>query len=229
MLRGIGAPRTPDLGTREKRFRCRAVSLVRDSRMAQQRHIGRWGKHRCRAMRAAPNTAPSTDRNPATRAGAPAPRRTYRQDRAIVGRPQLLRRAPSAPRCAPEASASSRGRAATTRAGGGKILQRRGSPVTSGPTVTPTRSTSLEARLRAAVTVTCWPRIARIASSNPSQAPGVRKPGRMDTNGANAASPERWAPIDATSASRSNRRRSRATIPSSAFTLGKADGRGQMP
>ena len=35
----------------------------------------------------------------------------------------------------------------------------------------------------AALTVICWPRIARTASSNPSKAPGTRSPGRCDTAG----------------------------------------------
>ncbi len=42
----------------------------------------------------------------------------------------------------------------------------------------PNARTSLPDRVVAPATVTCWPRMARTASSNPSQQPGIRRPGR---------------------------------------------------
>ena len=47
---------------------------------------------------------------------------------------------------------------------------------------------SRPAAVRAAATETCWPRIARTASSEPSTVPGTRSPGAARTSGASSAS-----------------------------------------
>jgi rod shape-determining protein MreB len=62
----------------------------------------------------------------------------------------------------------------------------------------PKRSTSRCTRVRAALTVTCWPRITRTATSKPQMAPGSRVPGRSGTGRAASA-----VSIGAGSASRS--------------------------
>ena len=46
----------------------------------------------------------------------------------------------------------------------------------------PSRTTSLAARVRAAPTETCWPSTARTAVSNGSALPGTRSPGRAATS-----------------------------------------------
>ena len=76
----------------------------------------------------------------------------------------------------------------------------------------PYASTSRPASRIAPGTVICCPNTARIASSNPSHAPGARSPGRLATSGANRGSAARCAAMASGSAARSNMRRSRAMI-----------------
>ena len=67
----------------------------------------------------------------------------------------------------------------------------------------------------------CCPRIARTASSNPSHAPGVRMPGCAAIAARSSGSPPRCAAITTGSAPRSNMRRTRSTMKSSARGSGK--------
>ena len=76
----------------------------------------------------------------------------------------------------------------------------------------PCAATSLPPRRIAATTVICWPSTARIASSKPSQAPGMRKPGRAAVSAASTGSCDSCAAMAAGSLSRSNCRRRRAMI-----------------
>ena len=70
--------------------------------------------------------------------------------------------------------------------------------------------------VRAPATDTCWPTIARTASSNPSVVPGSRVPGAERTARQSAGSPASTSSIASGSASRSNRRRdARTTLASS--------------
>src|SRR5215470_3462333 len=65
------------------------------------------------------------------------------------------------------------GRAATRLAGGNSVVSEANGVAIGSPKVAAKRP----ARVRAAATVTCCPRIARTAISKPSNAPGTRKPG----------------------------------------------------
>ena len=68
----------------------------------------------------------------------------------------------------------------------------------------PKRSTSRVVSVRAAATVTCWPRTARTASSKPSSVPGTRRPASAGKSAPSTA----W--MAAGSASRSSQARTRA-------------------
>ena len=70
-------------------------------------------------------------------------------------------------------------------------------------------------------TLTCWPRMARTANSNPSHPPGARSPGRCATKGASSGSRERCASMVSMSAPRSKSRRTRVTIAGRDRTPGK--------
>lgn len=76
----------------------------------------------------------------------------------------------------------------------------------------PKALTKRPARVVAPFTVTCWPRIARVASSKPFQQPGTRRPGSASMLAANAGSPLRLCAMAAQSAFRSNMARMRSTI-----------------
>ena len=77
--------------------------------------------------------------------------------------------------------------AARTCCGVGKAWVSAASPSASGFVES---ATSLAARPRAAATLICWPRMARMATSNASQPPGVRSPGWRRTMGASVRSRE---------------------------------------
>ena len=83
-------------------------------------------------------------------------------------------------------------------------------------------ATSLPARRIAATTVICWPSTARIASSNPSQVPGNRRPGRAATSCAIRGSCDNCALITSGTASRSNILRKRRSISGIAAGSGKS-------
>ena len=72
---------------------------------------------------------------------------------------------------------------------------RRVSPGTGVSSGSPKRSASRPARVVAARTEMRWPRMARIASSKPSNAPGTRNPGQRATTRASRESTERCAAI----------------------------------
>ena len=78
------------------------------------------------------------------------------------------------------------------------------------------RSHSVVASTVARCTLTCWPKIARVAPSKASQTPGTRSPGAASTKGASVGA--KWASIAAGSASKSNRRRMRARRPAASWT-----------
>ena len=99
--------------------------------------------------------------------------------------------------------------AAAMAAGSGNTCVRPSSGRASGA---PCAATSLPPRRIAATTVICWPSTARIASSKPSQAPGMRKPGRAAVSAASTGSCDSCAAMAAGSLSRSNCRRRRAMI-----------------
>ena len=77
------------------------------------------------------------------------------------------RRACRGARCARRA-------ASAMRAAVGKTVVSEAKGVSSG---SPNAAAKRPATVRAAATVTCWPRIARTATSKPSNAPGTRRPG----------------------------------------------------
>ncbi|MNP20517.1 hypothetical protein D3C76_1130890 [compost metagenome] len=83
-------------------------------------------------------------------------------------------------------------------------------------------ATSLPANRIAATTVICCPNTARIANSKPSHAPGTRSPGRSAISRASSGSTARCRCIVDRSASRSNIRRTRATIAGTAPGSGKS-------
>src|SRR6266545_2443153 len=64
-------------------------------------------------------------------------------------------------------------RAATRIAAGNRVVSESNGVAIASPNIAAKRP----ATVRAAATVTCWPRIARTAISKPSNAPGTRKPG----------------------------------------------------
>ena len=74
------------------------------------------------------------------------------------------------------------------RSGTGKHMRQPPSSRPVPPSGRPWRATSFPARPTAAATVICWPSTARTASSNPSHAPGTRRPGRAATRGARMGS-----------------------------------------
>ncbi|MNN40876.1 hypothetical protein D3C81_1549650 [compost metagenome] len=82
-------------------------------------------------------------------------------------------------------------------------------------------ATSLPASLIAALTVICWPSMARTASSKPSQPPGTRSPGRAPINLAISGSQASCSSMASGSAPRSNTRRKRAMIAGQAASRGK--------
>ena len=84
----------------------------------------------------------------------------------------------------------------------------------------PYSATSLLPNWRAASTVTCCPSTARTASSNASQQPGVRSPGREAIMGARAWSLHKCDVMASTSAPTSNCWRTRPTIDCRARTDG---------
>ena len=124
-----------------------------------------------------------------------------------------------------ERRAARAGHAERPQVRGRHPLRRTGTSATARParrsSVSPQSATSWPASFRAATTVTCWPRIARTASSKPSQAPGARRPGRCATSGRRNGSRERCAPIVSMSAPTSNTRRTRASTAGMAATEGK--------
>jgi hypothetical protein len=67
-------------------------------------------------------------------------------------------------------------------------------------------------RVRAPLTVICWPTTARTAISNPSTAPGDRSPGRMANSGPSTGSEPSWASTGDGSALTSSSRRTREII-----------------
>ncbi len=110
-----------------------------------------------------------------------------------------------------------RSAAATRRAEGNVRTKRRSA---ESPTGSPQRRTSLPPSRRAASTVICCPSTARTASSNSSQHPGARSPGRAAINGASVRSFARCDVMASMSAPTSNWRRTPATIDGSARTFG---------
>jgi hypothetical protein len=98
--------------------------------------------------------------------------------------------------------------AVTNCAGVGK---RRSTPSPASTTV-PNRLARRPAMVVAAATDTCWPRMARTASSKPSHAPGVRRPGCRFRTGPSQGSLPRCFAMTLGWASRSNMRRTRSTI-----------------
>ena len=89
----------------------------------------------------------------------------------------------------------------------------------------PKRAARRPAMVVAAATDTCWPRMARTASSKPSQAPGVRMPGCRCRIPPISASPARCLAITSGLASRSNIRRTRSTITGRARECGNRTSR----
>lgn len=79
-------------------------------------------------------------------------------------------------------------------------------------TCTPNSRTNLPVRVVAPRTVTCCPRMARTANSNPSQLPGTLNPGRAFTRLASTGLPDKCRIISFGSADKSNIRRTRSTI-----------------
>ncbi len=84
-----------------------------------------------------------------------------------------------------------------------------GASVRCSPYVSTNRCASVVAR----ATLICWPSTARTTISNPSHAPGTRRPGRSLIPSASNGSLRNTACTAARSASRSNKCRTRRTMP----------------
>ena len=94
---------------------------------------------------------------------------------------------------------------ASTRASG-----RGNTTCTPSPSGSPQRLAMRPVIVVAAATEICCPTIARIASSNPFQAPGTRSAGQRSTHGRSSRSRRRCSRMTAGSAPRSNTRRARS-------------------
>ena len=168
---GVGAPGPPGFGLGHAPGPHRACP-ARSARRCRWRR-----RHRARRARASRSTARSIRRCRAARAARPA--------WPVSGAPGCSSMRPSATSRASACSAATRwrtmpSRPMRSRVGAGDVGGAGEQPVQVRRTACrwpgPSSATSRRVSVRAAATVTCWPRMMRAAVSKPSIAPGTRKP-----------------------------------------------------